>query len=97
MSDDWGNKFFDDLKSREDAKHPVERLVMQADEYGDNEEMVYSGELFLLKKVYEMANDFIEAKTWEEFAEKYPDTENSLNYAVHALNQWYSDGDCAVR
>lgn len=28
MSDDLGNKFFDDLKSREDAQRPVERLVM---------------------------------------------------------------------
>jgi len=27
MTDDWGNKFFDDLKSREDAQRPVERLV----------------------------------------------------------------------
>ena len=27
MSDDWGNKFFDDLKSRNDAQRPVERLV----------------------------------------------------------------------
>ncbi len=31
MSDDWGNKFFDDLKTREDAKRPVEQLVMRAE------------------------------------------------------------------
>jgi len=31
MGDDWGNKFFDDLKSREDAQRPVERLVSCAD------------------------------------------------------------------
>ena len=29
MSDDWGNKFFDDVKSREDAQRPVKRLVMR--------------------------------------------------------------------
>ena len=79
--------------SREDAKRPVERFVMQANKYEDTEETVYSAEIYLLRKLFERASDFENAQNYPEFAKLNPDTEEQLRYAVQALYDWYSDGD----
>lgn len=69
------------------------KIKQEADKYEDAEEVVYSGELYLLRKVFEMASDFENAKNWPEFAELNPDTEDRLIRAVRALEIWYSEGD----
>ena len=47
----------------------AEDLKIKADEYIDSEEIVLSGELFLLRKVFEASVNFKRAKQWEEFEE----------------------------
>ncbi len=69
----------------------VERLVRQADKKQDAEETAYSGELFLLRKVFEAASDHVDALHWPEFAECNPKTEAKLTDTVIALKQWLSE------
>lgn len=67
-------------------------LYNKALTYVDAEETVYSGYLFLLKKIAEKAAVFKTAKQYEEFAKMFPDFENELIETVLALEQFVNDG-----
>ena len=59
----------------------------------DTEKVIYSDELFLLRKVFEFASDFKKSKSCSEFAKLYPieNVEERLLRAVESLEQYYND------
>jgi len=76
-------------KSHDSAK----RLIMQTKNMEGVGEVVYLGELFLLRKVFEAASDFMKAKLWKEFGEYFPPEEmqQTLFNSVVALEKYFSD------
>lgn len=68
-------------------------LKLRADEFIDSEEFILSGELYLLKKVFEAASDVKKAKQWEEFRDHNPNTEKCLIDAVSAMELYLSEFD----
>lgn len=71
-------------------------LLALAESKEDAEELVYSAELLLLRKVAETSSDLEKARSWEEFREAMggmKPLEHAHGEAVAAYEQWLSDGD----
>ncbi len=82
-----------DLKERKVVESQVKRLVMQANDMHDSEEVVYSGELFLLRRVFEFASYFERSKNYPDFGERHPpkESEKCLFEEVHAFKLYLSE------
>ena len=71
----------------------LHRLVSQ---YGDEQETVYSVELYLLRRIAQAGSDLVKARGWPEFCNACGGLEGlyaAHDEAVARYEQWVSDGE----
>lgn len=64
--------------------------------FGDQEEIIYSAELYLLRKIAETSSDMVKARNWPEFREARGGQEKldaAHATALHDYECWLSDGE----
>ena len=64
--------------------------------FGDREEMIYSAELYLLRRLAERSSDMVKARDWDEFRVACGGQEKLDQAHADALReyeQWLSEGE----